>query len=231
MSASEQLFPYVASVGPASFLLMMVLVRVGYSALQTYFPKQITLLVVLGTLCGIWLGQMGLWLPWSLDVALYLLLPYHVGRVIRERGILLWVKDHPQCYFLLVLPWAYSVSCGGIEATTRTYGTYTYGILGAVCATLLLYLLFDYVAHSAIPQIFQRTLAAAGRHSIWILISHTLLEALVLAPVLTKVTTRHNLMYLGVAIVFDVFMGWLLGWLYDKITAVFLRQDHIQVGQ
>lgn len=231
MSASEKLFPHVASVVPASFLLMIVLVRVGYCALQTYLPKQITILVALGTLCGIWLGQAGLWLPWSLDVALYLLLPYHMGRIIRDRGVLDWVKNHPQCYFLLVLPWAYSVSCGGIEAATRTYGTYTYGILGAVCATLLLYLLFDYVAHSAIPQMFQRILAAAGRYGIWILISHTLLEALVLAPVLTKVTTRHNLMYLGVAIVFDVFMGWLLGWLYDKITAVFLRQDHIQVGQ
>lgn len=219
MSFSRKLFPDAASVGPVYFILMLLVVRVVYSALQTYFPRHLTIAVVLGTLGGIWLGQAGLWLPWSLDVALYLLVPYHLGRVIRERGVLAWVKDHPQCYFLLVLPWAYSVSCGGIEIATREYGTYADGILGAVCATLLVYLLCEYVAHSAIPQAAQQVLRGAGRHSIWVLISHVLLEALILAPCLTRVTTKQSVCYLAAALVFDVAMGCLLGWGYDRLTA------------
>lgn len=218
MSFSKRVFVDVASIGPVYFILMLLLVRVVYSALQTYFPKQLTILVVLGAVCGIWLGEAGWWLPWSLDVALYLLVPYHMGKVIRERGLLLWLKNHPQCYFLLVLPWAYSVSCGGIEIAIRRYQPYTYGILGAVCATLLLYLLCEYVANSAIPQVFQQIVKTAGRHSIWILITHVLLESWLLAPVLTKVVTGENICYLGVAVIFDVAVGCLLGWLYDKAT-------------
>ncbi len=91
------------------------------------------------------MGQAGYWLPWSLDVALYVLIFYQLGICFRKYKLLTMVKRCPMCYFLLSQIWAYMIYRGSMEIAVRNYGNYGLVVIGSVSGTLLLYKCADHV--------------------------------------------------------------------------------------
>ncbi len=175
MSFSKSMMQNVPSVGPIWFVLMLFITRLLYAAIcRVIENKRIqTGLVVCISLLGVKMGNLGWWLPWSADVAFYVMIFYHIGVMCKEYDILRKIRENHMCYFLLSSVWAYMIYAGGMEIATRRYGDYGVVVIGAVCGTLFIYQLSVYVAQKL--PIIARVLSQLGKDSIMIIIIHTLL--------------------------------------------------------
>lgn len=110
------------------------------------------------------LGRVGLWLPWSIDVAMYAVVFYQLGVVFRKYDVLNKVREHHALYFFLSAVWAYMIYSGGMEIASRSYGQYGIVILGAMAGTLLLYMLSVYI-DDALPVV-RRILQLVGESNL-----------------------------------------------------------------
>lgn len=177
MSFSDRILQNVGSVGPVWFVLLLLTVRLIYlpigKCIRSESAKWAAVLSL--SLLGCYLGKLGWWLPWSADIALYSLVFYHLGAVMRQHGAVEYVRAHPPVYFLLSPVLAYLVYTGSPELAARHYGQYGLGVLGALAGILLLILLADAIKnrYPLACGVF-RTL---GECSIYILVLHTLLRA------------------------------------------------------
>lgn len=174
MSFSNRLLQNVDSIGPVYFILLLFMVRLLYLPIGKYIRSERGkwAAVLALSLLGYYLGKLGYWLPWSTDIALYALVFYHLGAVLRRCGAMQYVRAHPQVYFLLSPVWAYMIYSGSMEIAARNYGRYGLVILGALAGILLLVLLADAITnrYPRLCSVF-RTL---GESSIYILVVHTL---------------------------------------------------------
>lgn len=122
---------------------------------------------------GMRLGTAGVWLPWSIDVALYTLIFYRLGIYIRQYDILQKIRDSHISYFLLTPIWAYMIYSGGMEIATRNYGQYGLTIVGAAAGILTVYKMAFFVTNHM--PICREVLRLLGEGSIIVIIIHTLL--------------------------------------------------------
>ena len=176
MSYARKLFPNAESVGPVFFILMLFVTRAIYSLLAavTANRKQLTVAVVLVSVLGVIMGKREWWLPWSIDIACYSLIFYHLGRLCREKNVLEQISKRNYVYFLLSPVWAYMIYAGSMEIIARNYGNYGLVLLGAMSGTLLVYQLSSYISDHI--SVFAKVLSYLGEASIYILIIHVLLE-------------------------------------------------------
>ena len=175
MSFSRRFLTQIPSVGPVYFILMLFATRLIYLEIDHYIKKDLYkwCLVVALSLFGMLLGIAGIWLPWSIDIALYALIFYQLGILLRKYDILQKVRDCHISYFILTPIWAYMIYCGGMEIAVRNYGQYGLIIVGAIAGTFTVYKLASYITnHMSICREFLRLL---GEGSIIVIIIHTLL--------------------------------------------------------
>ena len=175
MSCARKLFPDAESVGLVYFILMLFVTRVIYSCLAAAAAnrKQLTVAVVLISALGVILGKRGWWLPWSIDIACYSLVFYHLGRLGREKNVLEEIRKRNYVYFLLSPVWAYMIYAGSMEITVRNYGNYGLVVLGAISGTLLVYQLSSYIGRH-IP-LLAKVLGYLGSATVYIIVIHVLL--------------------------------------------------------
>ena len=217
MSFTQKVFTDVASIGPVYFLLLLFLTKCIYLLLNQYVRSQMwkSALVIILSLIGVYLGRMGYWLPWSADCALYALVFYHIGHLTRKYAILDYLAERGWWYFVLSTIWVYMVFCGGMEIAIRNYGTYTTVVLGAVSASMMLYLACRYISCNWVPWL-RCMLCATGKHTLWILIVHTLSAGLI-AEVTSLVFTPDGVVFVTVTTILQVIIGVLVGSLIQKI--------------
>lgn len=175
MSYAQKLFPDAESVGPVYFILMLFVTRVLYSCLAVAAAnrKQLTVAVVLVSALGVILGKRGWWLPWSIDIACYSLVFYHLGRLGREKNVLEEIRKRNYVYFLLSPVWAYMIYAGSMEIDIRNYGNYGLVVLGVISGTLLVYQLSSYIGRH-IP-LLAKVLSDLGSATVYIIVIHVLL--------------------------------------------------------
>ena len=179
MSYSRRILPGIGSVGPVYFILLLFSVRLLYMSLE-YFIKNrriLTAAVLLISVLGLILGQKGFWLPWSVNIACYALIFYHIGRFFRERDLLAVARNWHICYFILSPIWAYMIYMGSMEIAVRKYGDYGIVILGATAGIVLIYKLAVYIKEH-IP-ICADVLRRIGEASIYIIIVHVLFRSVI----------------------------------------------------
>lgn len=174
-SFAKNVLPGMASVGPVYFVLLLFAVRLLYMVIDKTVPNEfwkwsVTLLF---SVFGVYLGQCGCWLPWSLDVALYCVIFYKLGLFFRQKKIVEYVKNHYPVYFLLSPVWAYMIYAGGMEIAIRNYGQYGLVVIGSVMGILTIWIFADYIAGHT--QAVRAILNELGKNSIYIIIIHTLL--------------------------------------------------------
>ena len=176
ISFSKVLFNQFESVGPIWFILMLFITRAIYHAVDRIVDSKgiLTGVVIAISLAGVLLGQKGLWLPWSIDVALYSLIFYHIGRMCKEYNVFVLMKTNGASYFILAGIWAYMIYTGSMEIAIRNYGHYGIAIIGAVAGTALLYSLSSYIASNM--HFVSSILAKIGNASIVVLVVHTVLR-------------------------------------------------------
>ncbi len=225
ISFSNKLFTDVSGVGPCYFLLLLFVVRLLYLFIARILKDNdlyTSLAVIILSFAGVLLGKNGLWLPWSADVALYSLMFYHIGYLIKKHGILEYILQRPYLYFVIACIWAYSVYSGGLELATRNYGNYAVAIIGAVCGTLVLYMLAKYV-YLHFPRWFTKCASAIGENTLYILIIHTLFKV----PINNAVErffglTESYIFHLTVAVILNIALGVAVGFLIKAIIKLIL---------
>ena len=179
ISFTDKIFTSFESVGPIYFILLLFVTRIIYTILDHIIKNDglLTIAVVLISLGGVYLGLQGYWLPWSLDIACYSLVFYHIGTAIRNNNIFAIIRNNGSSYFVLSSVWAYMIYKGSMEIAVRNYGKYGLTIIGATAGTLLLYSLSSYI--SAKTCVATAVLSKLGQCSIVIIIVHTALRPLI----------------------------------------------------
>ena len=177
ISFAKNLLTDVGSVGPVYFILLLFVVRIIYMLIDKVtvneFQKWFATFIL--SLFGVWLGNQGCWLPWSLDVALYCLVFYKAGLFFKQKGILAFIKNNYYIYFLIAPVWVYMIYQGGMEIAIRRYGSYGLVIADSIMGVLTIYIFADYLQRHVFPV--GQILNELGQDTIYIIIIHTLLDS------------------------------------------------------
>ena len=176
MSLSGRLLGNIESVGPVYFILMLFIVRLIYMCIDHIFHKNSFrwIAVLICTALGIVLGKLSLWLPWSIDVALYSLLYYQIGVTMKQKDLLTLIQRTPWFYFGLSSVWAYMIYMAGMDIVYRRYGIYGLVILGSMAGTILVYCISAYLSRATV--FVSKMIATIGQASLIILIIYRLLN-------------------------------------------------------
>lgn len=175
MSFSKNIFEEVPSIGPVYFILLLFVVRLIYLLLDWMIKKEsfkIAVVIAL-SLLGVWLGNEGYWLPWSLDCVLYVLVFYAIGVYFKKYQILKTISNHYIFYFILSSIWAFMIYKASMELAIRQYMPYGLVILGAVSGTVLIYMLSSYIKNNMFA-VLGNLFKLLGKNTLYILIVHTL---------------------------------------------------------
>lgn len=178
MSFPKKILVDYGRLGPIYFLLLLFVTKNIYNMIQLYArEKQCHVIIAMLSVIGYVLGREGYWLPWSFDIALYSLIIYHIGYLLRQHNVLEKIKVMPYLYFPIASIWTYMIYTGSIELAIRNYNSYTIGLVGTVAGFFVLYLLVSYIATSNIPVIIKNGLITIGQCTNIILVVHSLFKA------------------------------------------------------
>lgn len=128
------------------------------------------LLIVLETYIGYLLGVKGYFLPFSLDVALFSMIFYYIGYILKNSKIIEQLLNKKKALIIIFIIWILGIKLNPIELFLRRY---TYGLFCAITAisgTLIIFKLSRKIEEKNI--ISTGVLSWYGRNSMYILASH-----------------------------------------------------------
>lgn len=175
MSYSKELYTDIPSVGPVYFILMIFVARLIYMIIARISRSEMmkTILVICVMYYGVWLGQEGNWLPWSIDCAMVAVGFYHVATYFRKYKVLEYVKERNYLYFVFSAVWAYVIYSGSMDIAYRKYGNLGLTVCGTLCGIVLIYMACS-VLDQKLPEICKKALGAVGQSTLYILMIHKL---------------------------------------------------------
>ena len=180
MSKTGAVFQQLESTWLVWFVACLFIARNVYVLMRSLTKRwhPLAQFAISAVLCAIgWtLGKMRLFLPWSIDVALFSQVFMFLGDEARRRGVL---RETPPIQALVLLSglWV-ALALGGyqIEMATRAYPGFIFCIAGA-CLGSYIVLVSSRTIDSSVHEFGQMIacfLAWAGRNSIVILVVHCL---------------------------------------------------------
>lgn len=206
ISNTNQIFTDVQSVGPVYIFLVLFLCVTFYAFITRYLKdnRKIFITVLCISVLGLILGNIGLWLPWSMDIVCYSLVIYYIGILFKERDILNYISKTYASYFLLSSMWACMIYDGGMELSTRNYGQYGFVIMGAISGIIVTYQLSQYIERNL--PILSRLLLPIGMGFTWILTVYTIIHEKVEAVIAGNIGSS-NVVYCGLVVFIEFLLG------------------------
>ncbi len=225
ISYTDRILVGESSVGPVYFILMLFVVRVIYLLLRKTVPNEFWMhgICLALSVFGAWLGIRGIWLPWSVDCALYAIIFYHLGYCFKKYKVLDFFRNNPVTYFVLSLIWAFVIYCGGMELAIREYTPYGLVILGALSGSILLYMCSGYLAR-ALLRGAGRVLQSLGRSTLYILIITALFNGYIYSFVGRRFGEGH-IYHMAAVTVLELAAGVAVGMAVSRIKGVFIKED------
>lgn len=207
----------VVFIGPAYFVLLLYLTKVIYLLIARFSPNEFskTFIVLILSLIGQYIGSKMYWLPWSADCALYVLIFFHLGHWFRKYRIMEYICNRSYLYFILSSFWVYMIYLGGMDLAARNYGSYGVVVLGTVSASVLLYMLCNYICNSWNRKLVW-LLSQIGKNAMPILIIHALTYVLI-DKIAVQQFTKENVFHTGAMILLQLFVGTAIGLLIAKL--------------
>ncbi len=211
ISFTKNLLTEIPAIGPAYFILLLFLVKVIYIFIDKCDNAFIKNFIVLGTLIlSVYLNNFGFWLPWSFDCALFSIIFYHLGVLLRKFDILNKCKEIPWIYFVLSCIWAFMIFSGAMEIAMRNYGNLGITILGVLSAFIISYLLCENLS-TILPKFIIKTLTLIGQSTLHILIFHTLFSGKINDFLQNSLyLNSQNIFHLGFSVIIQVLIGVLI---------------------
>lgn len=163
----------VPGIGALWFIYMLVIIKLLF-----IINKKITKgnellllgLILLQTYIGYILGNMGLWLPWSLDVSLACMLFYYIGYIIQKKDILNRILSNRKLLCIMLSIWIISLGFNCLEIAMRRYPGGLWSYLVAICGSMIVLKLSSIMESKM--KYTSKLLAWCGLNSLWILICH-----------------------------------------------------------
>ncbi len=220
VSYTDKLFSSVVSVGPVYFILLLFAVRLLYVFIDSFFKGYMKdIAVILISAAGIFLGQSGYWLFWSLDCAMFCLLFFHIAAYFRKYAVLKKLNEMPYLYFPLSMCWFLFVLNGSMDLATRRYENIGILLVGSVSAFVLIYMLCSYFVRHW-PPFTAKLIALIGESTAYILIFHALFSNRISVFVSEALSlNKANIFYLAVTTVIQLAAGTLIAVLIKYVKA------------
>lgn len=208
-SFSKKIFSENLSVGPVYFILVLFAVRFIYLFVSHFIQNELvkSAVIISISIGGMLLGREGFWLPWSIDLACYVLIFYHIGIYSRKYNLLSKVKSNHIFYFLLTPVWAYMIYAGSMEIAVRNYGQYGLVILGSLAGVLTIYKLAVYISETL--PVTRKLLQLTGERSVIVIIVHTLFGGRIHALVSCRFDSKY-LPYLITVVFLQIILSWMI---------------------
>ncbi len=221
MSFSEKILINVESVGPVYFILLLIIVRILYAVLSKIIKKEweLSVVILLISCIGVLLGKTGFWLPWSVDIALYVLIFYHIGQIFYKYNLLSKMSRNYIIYFFVSPIWAYMIYAGSMEIAIRNYGKYGIVIIGAMSGILTVYLFSSLIAQGSFK--ISKILSILGENSMWILIIHTLLNSKI-NKLLGMLFSPNSMAIMIISILIQILIALVIVWIKKYMRKRFL---------
>lgn len=173
ISFTKKFLVCINSIGPIYYLLMLSLLKIIFMVIERFSKERYMPLIIITVSCiGLYLGKLGYWLPWSLDISLYCLIFYYIGYIIKKYDILKYLVDRKYYYFIFSCFWIYMIYLGGMEIAVRKYEPYGMVIIGTISAFLTIFIILKLLINE--QHILWKIPAYIGQSTIFILIVHTL---------------------------------------------------------
>lgn len=173
ISFTKSILTNIDSIGPIYYLLMLTVLKIIYMIIDRFAKEKIMPLIIIIISCiGLYMGKVGYWLPWSLDISLYCLIFYYIGHIMKKYDILKYLVDRKYYYFIFSCFWIYMIYLGGMEIAVRKYEPYGMVIIGTISAFLTIFIIIKLLVNK--QHILSRIVGYIGQSTIYILIIHTL---------------------------------------------------------
>ena len=181
MSFSKKILVDIPSIGPYYFVLLLFSVKIIYILIERFLIKESnenkktikqTLCCLGFTLIGVFFGENGYWLPWSVDVAMYALIFFHIGHLFNKYNLINELLKRKYLYFILAPIWVYMIYSGSMEIAMRKYEPFGLVIFGSLCGILILFIFANSISNR-IGKIGNKIIGLIGSSTIYILIIHT----------------------------------------------------------
>lgn len=239
MSFSKNILTDIRSIGPYYFVLLLFVIKIIYicvSKLSKKTDEKNQWLIKTSLLClgisvvGYTLGNKGYWLPWSIDVALYCIIFFHIGRVFREYDLISKLMERKYLYFVLTPIWVYMIYSGSMEIAIRKYNPFGLVIIGAICGILTIYIFADSIS-KRIGKIGNKITELIGSSTIYILIIHTIFNGDIVKYIDNLGFDKKNIYNLIISILIQIVAGVIINsviiFIKNKIQKIKLSmQEH-----
>ena len=208
ISYTKMLFTDIPTVGPVYFILLLFGTKLLYMCIDRIRNEIVKNGVVIGLFAlSIWLGNEGIWLPWSADCALFAVMFYHIAYYLRKYKVLQMCREMPFLYFPLSCLWAYMIYNGPMELSVRRYGNAGLTVIGVAAAFVVVYLMCSYLSAN-LPRKVTGFISLIGQSTAQILVLHTLFGSAVIRFVNDKLGMNSaNIFCLGVSVAVQVIAG------------------------
>ena len=173
ISYASKIFVNVKSVGPIWFVTCLFITNIIMTViLQTTNDNEWKncCMVIATTLLGYFIGKKVAFLPHSIDVAMFSIVFFYFGYIMKKYCLLSKLKTVNSWFFIMIV-WLVAVYLGGIELAIRKYPMFPICILGGIAGSLIVIELCKQLIQI---EFIRDVLCFCGRYSIWILGVHRL---------------------------------------------------------
>lgn len=223
MSFSNKILTDISSIGPVYFITLLFVIKNLYNFIvnKVNNEKNVTIYILLLSFIGVYLGVIGIWLPWSFDVALYALILYHIGFIINKYDIFRKITNLSFLYFIISILWSYAVYASYMEIAIRNYNPYFITIMGATTGTILLYMLCNYIFESKCFYTIKSIIVSIGQSTMFILIVHTLFGSII-NKILSNNLNSQYIYLLIISLCIQLAIGIIISKIYKQINYKFI---------
>lgn len=176
--------PEVVAVGMAWFLVVLFVARILFNIAATAAQRSKKPLAVLGILSltslalGYSLGaRLGIYLPFSFDIALVAIFFMYVGYAAKQLDLFSKIKSKWLALPISVLLWLVASSNSSLELATRAYHNVALALIAAIAGTLSVCLaaaVLSKASHPAISYSIKKPLLFYGREGMAVYCMHAL---------------------------------------------------------
>ena len=97
------------------------------------------LLSILIMIFGYYLGVLGYWLPFSLDIAMFSIIFMYVGYVLKKYNLLEKILQDYKILFIILIIWVIGIKYSSIELAIRLYPKAVLSVITAICGTIIVF--------------------------------------------------------------------------------------------
>ncbi len=186
----------VKSIGVIWFFPFLAIIRIIFYTLKKICKEDdilLLLICIFTSYIGYILGQKGMWLVFSIDVALSCVIFYYIGYIFNKKKFLDNVLYNRKILLIVLLIWMLGIKFGCIELAVRKYPGGLFSFITAICGTIIVLKISMIIEQKT--KFITKILAWFGKNSMYILLIHRIEMSLINYDKLFNVIINKKSLY------------------------------------